>query len=198
MMTGNIERIREALRFIPANDRDLWVKMAMAVKSERGDAGFDVWESWSRQADSFNARDARAVWKSIRADGKVTVATLFHEAKARGWRDDGTYQKRTPEELAERRRVLAQQAAREDAKLARERAAAAKKAAAVLKAAAPAQADHPYLLRKQVSTAPTFGRFGGLLLRRSWAIGRRQALVHWSDACSWYPSKSMTHSQPAN
>jgi len=52
-----------------------------------------VWEAWSQQADSFNGKDARDVWKSIRAGGKVTIGTLFYEARANGWPDDGRYQK---------------------------------------------------------------------------------------------------------
>ncbi|MDP2030763.1 MAG: DUF3987 domain-containing protein [Thiobacillus sp.] len=148
-------RIREALQFIPASDRDTWVKMGMAIKSEVGDAGFDLWEGWSLQADSFNAKDARDVWKSIRINGKVTAGTLFHEAKSNGWRDDGTYQKPTPEELAERKRIEQYAHAREEARTALERAEAAKKAAAIWKAATEAKPDHPYLARKRVSPVAT-------------------------------------------
>ena len=36
-MTGDLERIREALHFIPASDRDTWLRMGMAVKSEFGE-----------------------------------------------------------------------------------------------------------------------------------------------------------------
>ncbi|OOO03602.1 MAG: DNA primase TraC [Chromatiales bacterium USCg_Taylor] len=160
MMTGDIERIREALQFIPASDRDTWVKMGMAVKSELGDAGFDVWEAWSLEADSFNAKDARDVWKSIRGNGKVTAGTLFHEAKANGWRDDGTHQKPTPEELAERRRMAAERAAKEEAEIARERAEAASKAAALDRAAVEARPDLPYLTRKRVSPVATLREIG--------------------------------------
>lgn len=153
--TDMSNRIREALQFIPASDRDTWVKMGMAIKSEVGDAGFDLWEGWSQQADTFNAKDARDVWKSIRINGKVTAGTLFHEAKANGWRDDGTHQKPTPEELAERQRINAERAALEEARIARERAEAAKKSATVWKAASEAKPDHPYLVRKQVSPVAT-------------------------------------------
>ena len=149
------DRIREALQFIPASDRDTWVKMGMAVKSELGDSGFDLWEGWSQQADTFNAKDARDVWKSIRVNGKVTAGTLFHEAKANGWRDDGTHQKPTPEEIAERQRINAERAAQEEARAASERAEAAKKSAAVWKAAGEAKPDHPYLVRKRVSPVAT-------------------------------------------
>ena len=35
------ETIEQALSFIPAHDRDIWIKCGMALKSEFGDAGFD-------------------------------------------------------------------------------------------------------------------------------------------------------------
>ena len=154
-MTGDIERIREALQFIDPNDREIWLRMGMAIKSELADTGFDLWEAWSLQAESFNTKDARDVWKSIRAGGKVTIGTLFYEAKANGWRDDGGHQMPTPEELAERRRIAAERAAKEEAEIDRERADTAKKAAAILKAATEAKADHPYLSRKRVSPVAT-------------------------------------------
>ena len=69
-----IDRIREALQFIDPSDRETWLRMGMAIKSELADTGFDLWESWSQQADSFDGKDARDVWKSIRANGKVTPA----------------------------------------------------------------------------------------------------------------------------
>jgi hypothetical protein len=40
---SDIERIRGALSFIPPDGRETWVRMAMAVKAELGDAGFDIW-----------------------------------------------------------------------------------------------------------------------------------------------------------
>ena len=69
MMAGDTERIREALHFVPASDRETWVRMGMAIKSELGDAGFDLWEAWSQQDESFDAKAARDVWKSIRGNG---------------------------------------------------------------------------------------------------------------------------------
>ncbi|MBW8458642.1 MAG: DUF3987 domain-containing protein [Thiobacillus sp.] len=148
-------RIREALQFIPASDRDTWVKMGMAIKSEVGDAGFDLWEGWSQQADTFNAKDARDVWRSIRINGKVTAGTLFHEAKTNGWRDDGTHQRPTPEEIAERQRIEQYARAREEARTALERAEAVKKSMAIWKAATEAKPDHPYLVQKRVSPVAT-------------------------------------------
>jgi len=106
-MINNLERIREALQFIPAGDRDTWVKLGMALKSEVGDEGFETWNTWSQQAESYKPATAREVWKSIKAGGGVNIGTLFHEAKAAGWCDDETYQAPTPEAIAERRRIAA-------------------------------------------------------------------------------------------
>jgi putative DNA primase/helicase len=155
MLTGDIERIREALNFIPAHDRDTWVRMGMGIKSELGDAGFDVWDQWSQQDDSYDRRAAKDVWKSIHASGKVTAGTLFHLAKANGWRDDGTYRIPAPEELALRRQDAAQRATQELTEIERQRADTANKAAVIWTAATEARADHPYLQRKQVSPVTT-------------------------------------------
>jgi putative DNA primase/helicase len=156
-MTTDIDRIREALQFIPACDRDIWLRMGMAIKSELGDTGFDVWDAWSQQADNYKSQDARDVWKSIRAGGKVSIGTLFHEAKANGWRDDGMHQKPTPEELAKRKRFAAERVATEEANEARERADTAKKAKEIWKAATPANCENPYLKSKRVSPVTTLG-----------------------------------------
>lgn len=152
---NDFDRIGTALNFVPADDRDTWLRMGMAIKSELGDSGFDLWDGWSQQAESYKNADARDVWRSIKPDGGVTIGTLFHEAKASGWQDDNTYQRPSPEEIADRQRKAAERAAREQETIQRERQEAASKAAAILKAATPAQADHPYLVRKQVAPADT-------------------------------------------
>ena len=153
-MTAELSRIREAIQFIPAIDRDTWVRMGMAIKSELGDAGFDAWDAWSQQAESYKPATAREVWKSIKAGGGVNIGTLYHEAKANGWRDDGTHQAPTPEEIAERRRIAAERAAKDEVETARERADTAKKAAAIWKAGTD-PAGNPYLSRKRVSPVAT-------------------------------------------
>lgn len=154
-MLSDISRIQDALEFIDASDRERWLRMGMAIKSELGESGYDLWEAWSQQDESFDVNDARDVWRSIQAGGKVTIGTLIYEAKAHGWHDDGAYQKPTPQELTQRQRKSAERAANEAAAVARERADAAKKAAAILEAATEAKADHPYLSRKRVSPVNT-------------------------------------------
>ncbi len=152
---NNFDRIGNALHFVPADDRDTWLQIGMAIKSELGDPGFDLWDDWSQQAASYKTNDARDVWRSIKPCGGVTIGTLFHEAKTSGWRDDTAYQPPSPEEIAERQRMAAERAAGEQVTIQQERQLAASNAAAILKVAVPAQADHPYLVRKKVATVDT-------------------------------------------
>lgn len=87
---SDFDTIASALSFVPSDDRETWVRMAMGVKSALGDAGFDVWDAWSQGSEKYNARDARSTWASIKAEGRVTVGSLYAEAKRHGWRGEET------------------------------------------------------------------------------------------------------------
>jgi len=147
-----IERISSALNFIDPNDRDVWLTMGMAIKSELGEGGFDTWLDWSKAGASFNAKDAQDVWKSIRPHGAVTVGSLFHQAKANGWIDDG--QRPSPEQLAKLKAVSALRVREDELAIERERAETAQKAKTILSEATPVE-SHPYLERKQVKPIST-------------------------------------------
>ena len=142
--------IREALNFIPADDRELWLRIGMAIKSELGETGFGLWDAWSQQAACYNSRDARDVWKSIRADGPITVGTLFHEAKMRGWRDVSRDERSTNDRVADRPRLTNEGGMQDSAERERERADTARKANEIWRVATEAKPGHPYLARKQV------------------------------------------------
>ena len=83
----SLDDIDSALRFIPADDRDVWVRVGMAIKSELGDSGFRLWDYWSQSAASYHERAAELVWRSFKS-GRTTIATLFHIAKEHGYRPD--------------------------------------------------------------------------------------------------------------
>lgn len=151
-MRNDIDRIREALQFIPVGGHDERVRIAFILKAELGEAGRERWDEWR---DGRGDDEADSVWKSASENGPLKIGTLFHEAKAGGWRDDGSYRKPTPEELIERQRIAAVWAAKEEAEIVRERADTAKKATAIMKIATEAKADHPYLECKKVSPTAT-------------------------------------------
>ncbi len=144
-----IDLARAALAHIPADlARDEWARIGMAIKSEFPDeAGFALFDEWSATAPGYNAQDTRSTWRSIRAAGGVTIGTLLHEAKARGFRpaerpDSG--RQPAPARPDRQERAAAEEQQRRQAQ---ERAAV--EAVKAWEAAAPAQA-HPYLEAKGV------------------------------------------------
>lgn len=144
------ERARVALGYIPPDDRDTWRQAGMALKAGFGEEGFSLWNEWSQTAQSYNANDARDVWKSFKG-GKITINTLFHLAKQSGF--DPRAHRAKPVDPAERERQKAERAAREAAELAAQaekQREAATLAESIWSTAEPAPADHPYLIRKHI------------------------------------------------
>jgi len=149
-------RIESALSHIPPDDRDMWIKTGMAIKSELpDDEGFDVWNEWSQGADSFNENDARSVWRGIDSNGGVNIGSLFHDAKAHGWTHQGAALTLTPAVIAQRKADRAAAEVAHQAKEAKKRAAAIVKAAAIWSAASPASNFNPYLKHKQADPVDT-------------------------------------------
>ena len=81
--------LQAALYSIPADDREVWWRMGAAIKSELGEAGFPLWDAWSRQSDRYREASARATWRALRPNGRdgraITVGSLYHLAKDYGW-----------------------------------------------------------------------------------------------------------------
>ncbi|NML61802.1 hypothetical protein HHL21_12065 [Massilia sp. RP-1-19] len=75
-----------ALNHIAPVERATWVRAAMALKSEFGEDGFDLWNDWSKGAASYSRNAALAVWRSIGSAGQIRIGTLYREAAANGWR----------------------------------------------------------------------------------------------------------------
>ncbi len=77
----------QMLQFIPAHDRDTWITVGMALKSELGDSGFSLFDEWSKGADNYNSKSVISVWRSFRGGG-VSIGSLVHLAKENGWRSN--------------------------------------------------------------------------------------------------------------
>ena len=90
------ERARGALRSIPAHvGRNDWRDIGMALKDEFGEAGYALWLDWSQTSTAkFDARDIRYQWDSFQGSG-ITIATLFKQARDRGWSDEQSEQGKT-------------------------------------------------------------------------------------------------------
>lgn len=149
----NEQEIEEALTYLDANcSREEWVRYGMAIKSELGSGGFDLWDEWSKNGKSYNAKDARDTWKSIKPSGGITIATLIHEAQQFGFSLNENLREPISQQQIEDRR--AKRKAEEDAAKAetdRKRAIAAERAHSMWTLATELEGDeHPYLKRKGV------------------------------------------------
>lgn len=102
MKVADIGEVQTALSYLDPSDRDLWVRLGMAVKVELGAAGFDVWDEWSSSALNYKAKAAKSTWKSFKDSGRVGIGTLFFLAKERGYQPSGEAHVLTAEEIAAR------------------------------------------------------------------------------------------------
>ena len=75
--TDDDRRIRNALAHINADDRDIWLRIGMALKSHYGEAGRDLWDRWSRQSKKFDEAMQNRTWRSLRGGG-VNIGTIFY------------------------------------------------------------------------------------------------------------------------
>ncbi len=146
----SIDVARAALGFICPNDRDIWYRMSMALKSEYGEEGFDLFLEWSETGKDFDIKAVKATWKSSKP-GAITIGTLIAVAK-RGGFNPRDFAPAKPLTEAEKQRLRAEREAREKAaakEAEQAKAAAAVDAAAEWEAAA-IQGPSPYLVRKGV------------------------------------------------
>lgn len=153
---SNRDEIEKALSYIEPHDRDVWVNTAYSLKHELGEEAFDMWDRWSQQSDSYRSRDARSVWKSIKNPTR-TIASLFYDARANGYRPDTPYTPPSAEEQARRQAEAA--AAREAAQRQQQEnhLRVSKTAQRIWRNAAPATLAHPYLAAKGITDPAVLG-----------------------------------------
>ena len=87
-----LEDITQALSFIDAEPRDVWLKAGMALKDEYGDRAYDTWNRWASKSTKFNLKDSESCWRSLNGEG-ITIATLLYLAKDNGYRAAGQKRK---------------------------------------------------------------------------------------------------------
>lgn len=125
------KRIAEALCFLNPEDYNDWTDTGFAIHLASGgsDEGFALWHAFSAggitgdQPNNYSGiADCRYHWASFRHDkprGKmITLGTVFHRARERGWRPSSNVPESAPLEAYEEDALL--QESREEAKRERE------------------------------------------------------------------------------
>ena len=152
----DLNTLETMLDYIDADtDRTEWVKTLMAIKCEFGDDAKAIAREWSATASNFNAGAFNATWKSIKANGGVTIASLIHQAKQNGFHFAPINQDQRQQlaKLAKQRhqaQIKAQ--AEEKQRIERQYQQASRQANQILANATIAPDDHPYLKRKSIAS----------------------------------------------
>lgn len=135
------------------DDRDTWLQVGMAIRSEFGDVGFDTWDTWSQKSSSYKAKDARAVWKSFKKRG-IGIGTLIKMAIDGGFEfspgDLTEDEKKRRREAAEKRKAENKARRLAEAQADKESQEAAIRRANEIWPSLPAEGYSPYLARKQI------------------------------------------------
>ena len=79
----------DALSGLPSDDYDRWIRVGLALKREFGEAGYEVWDEWSKKGDKYDGEaTTRKRWDGFtpRSDGGVTIGSIFHWAREAGWK----------------------------------------------------------------------------------------------------------------
>lgn len=78
-----VRDLRSALASLRADDRDLWVRMGLSLKT-LGEAGRGLWLEWGQSSEKYDAADAARVWESLRPES-TDYRAVFAEAQRSGW-----------------------------------------------------------------------------------------------------------------
>lgn len=100
--------VESALSYLDPTDRDVWIRMGMAVKVELGESGFDIWDAWSQSAGNYNARAAKSSWRSFKDSGRIGIGSLIFAAKDAGWQPASAARELTEAEKTARRQRIEQ------------------------------------------------------------------------------------------
>jgi RecA-family ATPase len=127
------DHVQEMLDHLdPSMDRDPWLKVGMALHAEFGPEGFELFDTWSRGGGNYKAADVRDTFRSFEdTGGGIGFGTLVQMAEQAGW-DKPKLTKHASDILRTPSRTEYTNAT-------------------------PAQADHPYLVRKGIEGAVGLG-----------------------------------------
>lgn len=79
------ERVQEALRYIDADPREIWLAVGMALHSTGEGWARGLWDEWSQRSEKYDARDQDQKWAGFVEEGGRKLGTLFALAKKYGW-----------------------------------------------------------------------------------------------------------------
>ncbi len=83
-VNDQLSEVQDALLHIPNDDYDLWVSIGKACYS-LGNAGFMLWDTWSRSSHKYNQAEMPSKWQSFSTGAQYQAAFIFDTAARYGW-----------------------------------------------------------------------------------------------------------------
>lgn len=92
------DELADALSFVAdwrADDRHEWIRVGMAIKAARGDAGRELWRAFSMRSSKFDAKQFNRDWQSLKPS-RIGIGTLYRMAREDGgWRPPSSARNQT-------------------------------------------------------------------------------------------------------
>ncbi len=87
LLEVELDEIVDALRHIESEDRDVWLKVGMAIHSiDDGGNGYELWNRWSQTSEKWDEQDQVRVWNSFKnMTNQLNKESIFFWAKEGGW-----------------------------------------------------------------------------------------------------------------
>jgi hypothetical protein len=82
-------KIRVALSAIASDDYEIWYRIGAAIYAALGDAGYQVFQDWSRESLKYDPRECALKWRHCANIRSIRVETIFWHADQQDptWRD---------------------------------------------------------------------------------------------------------------
>jgi hypothetical protein len=81
-------KIWVALSVVPSDDYDVWYRIGAAIYAALGDAGYALFDEWSRESAKYDPRACERKWRECAKMRSIGAKTIFWYADQhdRGWR----------------------------------------------------------------------------------------------------------------
>lgn len=87
-----VTKIKASLEHVCANDRDIWLKVGMAIHSwNQTDLAFNLWKEWSKTSEKFDEAEQWSNWEKFKSGGGINIETLFWLAKQAKFAAEGNF-----------------------------------------------------------------------------------------------------------
>jgi Primase C terminal 2 (PriCT-2) len=81
-------KVRVALSVVPSDDYYVWLRIGAAIYAVLGDAGYALFDEWSRESSKYEPRACERKWRECAKMRSIGAKTIFWYADQhdRGWR----------------------------------------------------------------------------------------------------------------